>query len=232
MEGEGDKGISLREFGRRIGVSGEAVRKAIEAGRVPAQYLGTIQAGSKVQPRIMDPAGAVAAWRSNTDPTQQRDTAAQSTGAKRARAEREGRPAKVPAPAPARAPLVHTADTPAHGAGEDPEDPDDPDDLAPDGLPTVASSKRRQEVFKTRKLEREDAVECGRLVARDVVVERVREQIVAARNALLGVPTKAKAKIPTLTVRDIEILEDLIADALKDVAKAAGAAGTSTEAKA
>jgi phage terminase Nu1 subunit (DNA packaging protein) len=41
--------------------------------------------------------------------------------------------------------------------------------------------------------------------------------VTAAKTRLLGVPSKAKARIPTLTVRDIEALEDLIAEALEEL---------------
>lgn len=40
----------------------------------------------------------------------------------------------------------------------------------------------------------------------------------AASSRLRGVPTTAKARIPTLTVRDVEILEDLLAEALTELA--------------
>lgn len=42
--------------------------------------------------------------------------------------------------------------------------------------------------------------------------------VTQARNRLLGVPSKAKARIPTLSVRDVEALEDLIAEALNGLA--------------
>lgn len=42
--------------------------------------------------------------------------------------------------------------------------------------------------------------------------------VTAARNRLLGVPSKAKARVPHLSVRDIEVLEHLIAEALSGLA--------------
>lgn len=59
-----DNGISLREMGRRMGVSGVAVRKAIDTGRIPEDCVGTHPTNGR--PVIIDPERADKHWRDNT----------------------------------------------------------------------------------------------------------------------------------------------------------------------
>ncbi|MGL4478792.1 MAG: hypothetical protein ACRCVK_11260 [Aeromonas veronii] len=58
--------VSLRAFGAMIGVSGEAVRKAIASGRIPAHLVGKKARGSGMAPVILNPQQAAAAWQQNT----------------------------------------------------------------------------------------------------------------------------------------------------------------------
>lgn len=208
------QGISLRDFGRRVGVSGEYIRRAVELGKIPADCVGQRVVGKgKVWPVITDPAKAEKHWRASRDPDKVRDPELLAEGAKRGWSQRRGE-LEDPKPKPAR------EQRPPSTGGDD--DDDGEDGVAPDGLPTIASSKRKQEVLKTRKLTMEvDQLE-GRLVDAEEIRIRLTGMITAARNGLMGVPTKAKARIPTLTVRDIEVLEDLIAEALREVAAYAG----------
>jgi hypothetical protein len=204
------EGISLRDFGKRVGLSPEAVRKAIATGKIPRDCLGTRQAGTKTWPTITDPAKAEAAWRGARDETQVRDKAAQVVGAKRAHAIRRGEDPRT---------VVDTGTAP-------PPDDDDAPAPAPGAAgaatgakrPSITDSKEIQEAYKARiaKLDYEERV--GKLVNADQVKVKFANMVTSARNGLMGVPSKAKAKIPTLTVRDIEVLEDLIAHALEEVA--------------
>lgn len=192
------EGLSLREFGRQLGVTGEAVRKAISTGRIPADCIGR---NDKGWPLIMDPARAAAAWGRDRDPTQVRDKATMSAGAKRGWQQRRGE------------------DPDAGDDGGEPTPPAAGGNLAAGSkLPSITESKAITEAFKARmaKLEYEEKI--GRLVNAEQVKVRYINLVTAARNRLLGVPSKAKAKIPHLTVRDIEVLEDLIAKALEEVA--------------
>jgi DNA-binding Lrp family transcriptional regulator len=56
------------------------------------------------------------------------------------------------------------------------------------------------------------------LINAEWVEARVAQMCAAARNRLLGVPTKAKGLIPRLTVADVEQLEELIREALEALA--------------
>lgn len=58
------KTVSLREFGRQSGVSGEAVRKAIASGRLSRSVVYD----AKGRPTV-DPALAASEWESQTHPT-------------------------------------------------------------------------------------------------------------------------------------------------------------------
>lgn len=194
-------GLSLREFGRQLDVTGEAVRKAIKTGKIPADC---IEHDAKGWPRIIDPARAADAWGRNRIPTMVRDKATLAAGAKRGWAQRRG---------------------------EDPPPEDDEHDepQAPAGgggaplraggnLPSITESKAITEAYKARtaKVEYEQMV--GKLVLADQVKVGFVNMVTAARTRLMGVPTKAKGRIPTLTVQDIEVLEDLIAEALEELA--------------
>lgn len=60
--------VPLREFGRMIGVSGEAVRKAVNTGRIPKEAMGEIVLSSgKTRPAIKNVEMAIASWGANTN---------------------------------------------------------------------------------------------------------------------------------------------------------------------
>ncbi|MGH8086329.1 MAG: hypothetical protein ACREPV_13820 [Lysobacter sp.] len=61
----------------------------------------------------------------------------------------------------------------------------------------------------------------GQLVDATAVRLGFSTMVRAAVGRLRGVPSKAKGRIPTLTVRDIDILDGLIDDALREVAEGA-----------
>lgn len=61
--------ISLREYGRRRGCSGEAVRRAIQSGRL----VESVTRDARGRPKIADPALADSEWGGSTSPAQQRD---------------------------------------------------------------------------------------------------------------------------------------------------------------
>ena len=85
------------------------------------------------------------------------------------------------------------------------------------GLDLVAERARLAKAQADRQ-ELELDVRRGKLVDGAEVRLLFGGMVTAARNRLLGVPSKAKARIPHLTVRDVEALEDLIAEALNGLA--------------
>jgi phage terminase Nu1 subunit (DNA packaging protein) len=61
----------------------------------------------------------------------------------------------------------------------------------------------------------------GKLVDREEFMQLVMKNISEAKTRLLAVPSKAKARVPTLTPADIVALDDLIREALEDIANGA-----------
>lgn len=199
-------GISLREFGRQVGVSGEYVRRAVKDGKIPADCVGEIILTSgKPRPVITDPARAAEHWGRNRDVTQVRDKSAMAAGARRGWAQRRGEE-----PGPSNTLKLNGAN---HAGGGDGDDDGDVD-----GLPSITKSKRRTEFYKSEDARLDHEERRGLLVNAEQVKAGFVNMVTLAKTRLMGVPSKAKARIPTLTVHDIEILEDLIADALTEIA--------------
>lgn len=205
-------GLSLREFGRQLDVTAEAVRKAIAEGKIPRDCVGQRIVGKgKVWPVIIDPERAAAHWRANRDPNQVRNKAVLAAGAKRGWAQRRGE-----APPP--------DDGDADGGGGDSGEGGSPPSNGGSGLsagakvPSIAESKAITEAYKARMAKLEYEEKAGKLVNADQVKARFIGMVTAAKTKLMGIPSKAKARIPTLTVTDIEALEDLIAEALEELA--------------
>lgn len=190
--------ISYREFGRRVGLSGEGVRKAIQTGRIPAEFIGelTLKSGRK-RPCIVNPEKAAAAFGVMTNPLQQRDRAKISRSMEKAHARRRGE--HVP----------EDDDGEAAGAGMV---------QAGGRIPSIAQSNAIKAAYQARLAKLEYEERSGKLVSSDAVKVKVVNMVKAAQTKLRGVPTKAKTRIPTLTVSDIEILEDLIDEALQELA--------------
>lgn len=205
------EGISLREFGRQLDVTAEAVRKAIASGKIPADCVGEIVLTSgRARPCIVNPARAAEHWGKNRDPNQVRDKASLAAGAKRGWAQRRGE-----AP-PEDEPDDELADD---GAGTGLRDRlGSASTGAKSGEPSIADYKRITEAYKARtaKVEYEQLV--GALVPAGLIEAKYVGLMTALRNRVLGVPSEAKGKIPHLTVDEIEVLEDLIVSALEEAA--------------
>lgn len=202
-----DKGISLRAFGKLVGVSGEYIRRAVEEGKIPAQFLqaGKVDAAGRKWVTIINPDAAAQAWRASRDPDYVRDKGALQEGAKRGWQQRRGQEPTEPADPGDELEEVPRAAPSATGTrGAE--------------LPTIAESRRKLAAVKTQTAVLELQEKSGRLVDAEKVKVRFIGMVASAKNRLLGIPTKAKRDIPTLTVRDIETLEGLIAEALEELA--------------
>lgn len=199
------EGISLREFGRMVDVSGEYIRRAIAEGKIPKDCIGSKPVGNsgKSWPVITNPAKAREAWLAARDPLQVRDKEALADGAKRGWAQRRGeepppeRDDDVPMPMPA----------PSQGGKG-----------GASGLPSIADSQQRKAYAQAQLAVLELQERSGRLVNADQMKVGFINLVTSAKTRLMGVPSKAKVRIPTLSVRDIEQLEDLIAEALEELA--------------
>lgn len=204
-------GISLREFAKRQDVSVETVRRAIADGKIPADCVGErLTAGGKKWPTIKDPARAAAHWKGSRDENQVRDKATMADAGRRSWAQRRGE-APPPSPPP----------SPPHGDDDDMPDPVGTAAAiggAPGKKPTINDYNLVTAAYKAKTARLDYEERSGKLVNADQVKVGFISQVTAARNKLLGIPTKAKGKIPHLTVRDVELLEDLIARTLEEIA--------------
>lgn len=193
--------ISLREFGRILGISGEAVRKAVDTGRIPVAAIGEIKLSSgRARPAIINVELARTAFIRNTDQMQVRTAAQINTGKRAAQAARGEQPVQKQdreRAAPVAAPVAPIEDGKR--------------------APTVNESRQITEAYKARMAKLEYEEKLGKLVDIGKAKGLLAPKIVAARNLLMGVPSKAKTLMPHLTVRDIEKLEELIANALSEV---------------
>lgn len=191
--------MGLREFGRHVGLSGEGVRKAIKTGRIPPAALGevTLSTGKK-RPAIIDVALAQSALGKNTDQNQQRDKRVLSDN-RRAVALGQPKPHQ-------------------RGGGAEGEQQQDPGMRAGAQLPTITESNQKIAAAKAQMAVLELNEKKGTLVNAEQVIAKYTGLITAARNKILGVPSEAKQRMPHMTMDDIEILEDLLAEALAEVA--------------
>lgn len=197
------EGVGLREFGRLVGVSGEAIRKAIKAERIPAHMVGGKALSSgRIVPIITDVEGARAAFGANTDPLKKRPGAQISAGKRAANAAARGDEAAAEHHRQA------LADAPCGPAINDKE------------LPSIAESRAKTEAYKAEITKLEYETKAGKLVDAEEFRLKFTEMVVSARTRLLGVPSKAKGRIPHLTVDEIGVLDELIREALEEVASA------------
>jgi hypothetical protein len=191
--------MGLREFGRMVDKTGEAVRKAIATGKIPADCVGTrkLKTGpGRLVPVIINPTKAAKCWGQNVDPNQVRDKRVMSESRAAAHARARGETPKPPA-------ADESIDVP---------------DVVEGQVPSITTSKAITAAYeaKTAKLLFEE--KSGKLVNAEQIRLKYFGMIKTAQTKLRGVPTKAKSKIPTLTVRDIEALEELIDEAMQELA--------------
>lgn len=187
--------MGIREFGRFAGLSGEGVRKAIKDGRIPKQLIGkTLTSTGRERPTIKDPEAALAALGRNTNPNYKQDSAAISRGRKAVGAGVSGLEAQQR--------REEAAPTPPAG----------------NRAPSIVESRSITEAYKARLAKLEYEEKSGKLVNADEVKVRYASLVTTARTRMMAIPSKAKGRIPHLTVDEIEVLDDLVREALEDVA--------------
>lgn len=192
--------MGLREFGRMVDKTGEAVRKAIATGKIPADCVGTrkLKTGpGRLVPVIINPTKAAKCWGQNVDPNQVRDKRVMSETRAAAHARARGEEPK---------PFTK------------PETDHEVPDMVDGTIPPVAVSKAITAYYEAKDAKILHEQKLGKLVDAEQIKLRMFAMIKTAQTKLRGVPTKAKGSIPTLTVRDIETLENLIDEALQELA--------------
>ena len=85
-------------------------------------------------------------------------------------------------------------------------------------IPDYDESRARTEYLKAELLELDRQTKAGKLVPVDEVESKWLEVITLARGKMLGIPTKAKQRIPDLDAAAMACLEDIVRETLEDLA--------------
>ena len=88
------------------------------------------------------------------------------------------------------------------------------------GLTTIAQERQRLLQAQRRKIDLHIRERRGDLIPRRKMEIRFATRVVTARTKLLGIPSRAKQRIPHLTTADLGVLEDLIREALDELGEA------------
>lgn len=89
-------------------------------------------------------------------------------------------------------------------------------------IPDYDESRARTEYLKAELLELDRQTKAGKLVPVDEVEAKWIEVITLARGKMLGIPSKAKQRIPDLDAAAMACLEDIVRETLEDLAGEAG----------
>lgn len=180
--------ISIREAGRRMGVSDTAVRKAIASGRV------TIAARTKGSDRPLLAWPAVKDdWERNSDPTTRTHVGPRSGAA-----------------APKQKPLVKLpTNTEMAQQQESPG--------APQG-PSIARSRAIREAYQAQLAKLEYEQKSGKLIDADEAKIRWFKLVTAAKTRILGIPAACKARAADLPLSVVDIIDQVCREALEDLA--------------
>jgi phage terminase Nu1 subunit (DNA packaging protein) len=89
------------------------------------------------------------------------------------------------------------------------------------GAGTLQEARRLEALERGRGLRLANDRLAGRLVEADVVVRHFATLVVAAKNKLRGIPSRARQRIPSLTTADLTVLAELIDEVLTELADGA-----------
>lgn len=206
MKRKAPVGLAVRAFARELGVTESCVRQGIASGRIPPSCVALRTVGNgRRWPVITDPDRAARHWRDSRNPAQVRP--AKPRAGRSAKPAPRGRAARTSRAAPA-------ASTP----GEPEETSAIEAMLAAGKLPTIEQSQRVINAYKARTSKLEHDQRAGELVNKADVAAEYAAMVVTTRNKLLGIPAKAKARAPDLTVEHVQLLDELIREALEALA--------------
>lgn len=183
--------ISKADAARALGVTSEAVYAAIRTNR-----LSVVRTGDGRE--LVNSATMREEWERNTQ-------------------KRIGRGPKPPAGTIERTPLRPGE---AEAKQHTPAPPPPPSDLArtTEIVPDYNESRARTEHLKAELLELERKQKEQILVKSEDVEAKWVEIITLARTKILGIPTKAKQRIPDLDTDAISLLDDIVRETLEDIA--------------
>lgn len=90
-------------------------------------------------------------------------------------------------------------------------------ELRPEDLPDYTVSRARSEFEKANLLELERKTKEGLLLRREDVEQATGKAVNMARTKVLGVPSRAKQQIPHLSADEVELLRELLREALEEL---------------
>lgn len=102
---------------------------------------------------------------------------------------------------------------------------DDDDDELPADVPSLKESRARREAAEAALAEIELAEKRAEIVLARDVESRLVNVFSRCRTKLLGVPSRARQRDPALSAPQLELFEELIREALDDLATSAAAEG-------
>lgn len=100
-----------------------------------------------------------------------------------------------------------------------PDPDDDQDSVDPDGTPNLNVSRAWKEHYQ-REIARVTLEEkLGTLINADEAAERWSALIASCKTKLMGIPSKARSRLPKLDNADVALLEKLVREALEELAQ-------------
>lgn len=181
--------ISCSQYAKRRGVSRMSVSTAIASGRL---VKSVVRVGPHNVPKICDPDLADREWEANTDPVKRVAAAGNDPSAWVAR------------------PAVHDA---PEGVAEQ---PDESEVRRAESMPEVATSTARAKHWDAELKELKFKESAGQLVPAADVEREWAALLSSVRGHLLGLPSRLKQSIPSLTLQDVELITQLVRDALDE----------------
>jgi len=189
--------ISKADAARALGVTKEAVYAAIRTNR-----LSVVRTGDGRE--LINPSTMREEWQRNTQ-------------------KRIGRGPKPPAGTVERTPLRPGELTPTQRRAEAQTSSPTSSDLArtTEHIPDYEESRARTEHLKAELLELDRKQKEQILVKAEDIESKWVEIITLARTKILGIPTKAKQRIPDLDTDAITVLDDIVRETLEDLSTTA-----------
>ena len=175
------------------GATHVSVLRAIKNDRLRPPAVERQGKGWKIDPVLADEQ-----WAQATDPTPRGTNANQA---------QEPRPKSA---TPASQAPPRTSRSPALALADEAQEPAE--------IPSYNDSRARSEFEKANILEMDRKAKANSLLPREDVFQAWDAAVNITRPAMLGVPSKAKQRIPHLTPEEVEILMDLIREALNGLA--------------
>lgn len=200
VTGASSEPLSVRAYARHRNTSAPSVLRAIKSGRLK----NSLVIGPDGKAKIANVALADDEWTANTD-------LSKAPGYVKARPQVGG----GVTPPPAQTVTGQEAVTPPPAKPQSQAQ----GSSAPAGeLTTLADASAEEKRWKARLAELEYLERSGQLVNAAAVADALTQEVIRCRTKLLSIASKAKAAIPHLTHAEIRTLDDLVRQALEELA--------------